>query len=160
MKIRFAIAALSMLCAGAMAANEPVHAGSVQVEHPYARATLAGQPTAGGYMTLSNHGAQDELTSVSAPVAARVELHSMRMDGDVMRMRQVESIVLPAGQTVELKPGGFHLMFIGLKSPLKAGTQFPMTLHFQKAGEIQVTVKVQAAQDESSKAAMPMSMHH
>jgi copper(I)-binding protein len=67
------------------------------------------------------------------------------MVGDVMRMRQVEEIALPAGQTVELKPGGYHLMFVGLKAPLKAGDKFPLKLRFEKAGEVEVTVNVDPA---------------
>jgi len=68
----------------------------------------------------------------------------MKMEGDVMRMRQVDAIEVPVGQTVELKPGGYHLMFIGLKAPLKVGERFPMTLKFEKAGEVKVEVVVQA----------------
>jgi hypothetical protein len=72
-----------------------------------------------------------------------VEIHAMSMDGDVMRMRQIDGIDLPAGGMVELKPGGFHLMFMELKAPLQAGTRFPLTLRFEKAGELAVTVAVE-----------------
>jgi hypothetical protein len=119
--------------------------GELDIGHPYARATAAGQSIGGGFLTLANHGPDDRLLSASAPVAAKVELHSMRMEGDVMRMRQVEAIALPAGQTVELKPGGYHLMFVGLKAPLKAGDKFPLKLRFEKAGEVEVTVNVDPA---------------
>jgi len=67
----------------------------------------------------------------------------MAMDGDVMRMREVDGIDVPPGQRVELKPGGMHIMFMGLKAPLKAGDSFPATLTFQKAGDVKVSVKVQ-----------------
>ncbi len=110
----------------------------------YARATAPAQPAGGGFLTLHNGGAADRLVSAQAPVSSTVELHTMRMDGDVMRMRQVEAIDLPAGQKVELKPGGLHLMFIGLKAPLKAGDSFPLTLKFEKAGELTVSVRVEA----------------
>lgn len=126
---------------GATAKN----AGPVQVTAPHARATVPGQSVGAGYVTLRNTGpSADRLVGATADVSKSVELHSMAMDGDVMRMRQVEGIDVPAGQTVQLKPGGLHLMFMGLKAPLKVGTQFPLTLRFAKAGGVKVTVDVQA----------------
>ena len=121
-------------------------ASAVAVEQAQARATAAGQSIGGAYMTLINRGVADRLVSarVAAGVARSVELHTMSMQGDVMRMRQLEAIELPAGQTIELKPGGVHLMLIGLKAPLKAGASFPMTLRFEKAGEVVVQVPVNA----------------
>jgi copper(I)-binding protein len=120
-------------------------AGAITIDHPYARATGAGQSTGGGYMKLVNGGATDRLVAASADVSKAVELHEMKMAGDVMKMRQVDAIALQAGQTVELKPGGYHVMFIGLKAPLKAGDSFPVKLKFERAGEVTVDVKVQAA---------------
>ena len=119
-------------------------AGAITIGHPHARATAAGQPTGGGFMKLINGGGNDKLLSVSAEVSKTVELHEMKMEGDVMRMRQVDGIELQAGKTVELKPGGYHVMFIGLKAPLKAGDKFPVKLKFEKAGEVTVEVKVEA----------------
>ena len=127
----------------AATANE-FKAGPITVDHPYARATAAGQPTGGGFMKLVNRGTADRLVSASAAVSKSVELHMMKMEGDVMQMRQVDAIELQAGKTVELKPGGFHVMFIGLKAPLKAGDTFAMKLKFEKAGEVTVDVKVEA----------------
>ncbi|MBX3619719.1 MAG: copper chaperone PCu(A)C [Rhizobacter sp.] len=121
-------------------------AGAIRIGHPYARATAAGQPTGGGFLTLDNTGSTpDRLLSASAEVSASVELHSMKMEGDVMRMRQVDGIELPAGKAVELKPGGLHIMFVGLKAPLKQGDKFPLKLSFEKAGEVTVTVNVEGA---------------
>ncbi len=117
--------------------------GAIDIGHPWARPTAAGQKAGGGYLKLTNAGAADRLVSVSSDVSDSVELHTMSMDGTVMRMRQVDGIDLPAGQTVELKPGGFHIMFIGLKAPLKEGSKFPVKLKFEKAGEVVVDVKVQ-----------------
>lgn len=115
----------------------------IRVEQPYARATVPGQMAGGGYLQVQNTGkAPDRLLAVSAGVAASVELHTMSMDGDVMRMRELDGIDVPAGQKVELKPGGLHIMFMGLKAPLKAGDTFPATLKFQKAGDVKVTVTV------------------
>ena len=119
-------------------------AGAITVGHPYARATAAGQPTGGGFMKLINGGGNDKLLSVSADVSKAVELHEMKMEGDVTKMRQVDGIELQAGKTVELKPGSYHVMFIGLKAPLKAGDSFPVKLKFEKAGEVTVDVKVEA----------------
>lgn len=134
-----------LLCSGAAFAHD-YQAGGLTIGHPYARATAPSQPTGGGYLTLVNHGpADDRLIAASAPVASSVQLHSMRLEGDVMRMREVAAIDLPAGKTVELKPGSWHLMFIGLKAPLVLGQSFPMTLKFEKAGEVTVDVKVDAA---------------
>ena len=123
--------------------------GAIDIGHPYARATAPGQPTGGGFLKLTNKGdAADRLVSASAAVSSRVELHSMKMEGDVMRMRQVDAVDVPAGETVELKPGGLHIMFVDLKAPLKAGDSFPMTLKFEKAGEVTVDVKVEKVKAE------------
>jgi copper(I)-binding protein len=124
--------------------------GDIDIGHPWARPTVAGQSVGGGYLKLSNKGqAADKLVSatVDAGVAQRVELHTMSMDGNMMRMREVDAIDVPVGKTVELAPGGMHLMFIGLKAPLKAGDSFPLTLKFQKAGEVKVDVKVEVPKE-------------
>jgi periplasmic copper chaperone A len=122
--------------------------GEITIGHPYARTTAAGQASGGGYLKLENKGADDKLLSATADVAASVELHSMSMEGDVMRMRQVDGVALPKGKTVELKPGALHLMFVGLKAPLKDGDKFPLKLKFEKAGEVTVTVNVEAGGGE------------
>ena len=136
-------AALGVAALGAQA--QAVKAGAISVESAYARATVAGQPAGGGFLKLVNAGADDRLVSASSAVAAAVELHVMSMKGDVMQMRQVDAIDVKAGQTVELKPGGYHLMLMGLKAPLKAGSSFPVKLKFEKAGEVTVNLKVEAA---------------
>lgn len=141
---RLLAGALLGLAALAANANE-FKLGAVTIDRPYARATAPGQPGGGGFLTLKNSGASaDRLLSASAEVSKAVELHTMTMEGDVMRMRQVEAIDLPAGKTVELKPGGLHIMFIGLKAPLKKGDSFPLKLKFEKAGEVTVQVNVEA----------------
>jgi len=117
--------------------------GDIDIGHPYARPTRVGQQVGAGYLTLTNKGAPDRLLSVTSAMATSVEMHSMAMEGDVMRMRQVEAIALPTGAAVALKPGALHLMLFGLKAPLKAGDHFPMTLKFEKAGEVVVTVNVE-----------------
>jgi len=129
-------ASLSALLVGAAAAQS-----APRVEDPWARPTVAGQAAGGGFLKITSATA-DRLIAASAPVSKTVELHTMQMEGDVMRMRQVPAIDLPAGQTVELKPGGLHVMFIGLNQPLQEGASFPLTLRFEKAGEVKVDMKV------------------
>ena len=143
-KLILPAAALALALATALAHAHSFKLGEIDIGHPYARVTAVGQPTGGGYLKLDNKGRDDKLLSARAAVSVSVELHSMSMDGDVMRMRQVDAIALPAGKSVELKPGGFHIMFVGLKAPLRAGDKFPMTLKFERAGEVEVIVNVEA----------------
>jgi copper(I)-binding protein len=112
------------------------------VQDAWARPTVQGQTVGGGYFRIDGGPTADRLLSVSADIAQSVELHTMRMDGDVMRMRQLDSVDVPAKQSVEFKPGGMHVMLIGLKTPLKVGNSFPMTLRFEKAGSVSVNVRV------------------
>jgi copper(I)-binding protein len=119
-------------------------AGSIKIENAYTRATVPGQQVAGGFMTIENKGAADQLVSASSPAAGEVQLHEMAMDGNVMKMRQVKDIVVPAGGAVELKPGGLHLMFMNIKAPLAAGQTVPVKLKFAKAGEVVVEMPVNA----------------
>lgn len=124
-------------------------AGALDIGHPWARATPAGAAIGGAYLKLDNHGADDKLLGANADsVANSVQLHLMSMDGNVMKMRQVDDIALPSGKVVDLKPGGYHLMLIGLKAALKAGDKFALRLKFENAGEVEVTVNVEAAGSE------------
>ena len=143
MKLNLIISTAALTLASAFVHAHSFKLGAIDIGHPYARPTVAGQPMGGGYLSLDNQGRDDKLVSATAAVSASVELHSMSMEGDVMRMRQVDAIALPTGKLVELKPGGYHLMFVGLKAPLKAGDKFPMKLKFQNAGEVEVTVNVE-----------------
>ncbi len=118
--------------------------GSIKIEHAYTRATVPGQQVAGGFMKIENKGAADQLVSASSPVAGEVQLHEMAMEGNVMKMRQVKEISVPARSEVELKPGGLHLMFMNIKAPLTAGEAVPVKLKFAKAGEVEVKVPVNA----------------
>jgi copper(I)-binding protein len=119
--------------------------GNVQIENAYTRSTVPGQMAAGGFMKIENQGSSaDQLISASSPVAGEVQLHEMAMDGNVMKMRQVKDIAVPAGGSVELKPGGLHLMFMNIKAPLAAGETVPLKLKFAKAGEVEVKLPVNA----------------
>lgn len=137
------IAALTLSAAAIAVHAQSFKLGDIDIGHPYARPAREGQQVGGGYLKLANKGAADRLLSATSPAAGSVEIHTMSMEGDVMKMRQVTAIDLPNGQTVELKPGGHHLMLMGLKAPLKPGDKFPLTLRFEKAGEIVVTVSVE-----------------
>jgi len=121
--------------------------GTLAIGHPHARPTAPGQPTGGGYLTVTNRGrTADRLVGAAAPsVAQAVEVHEMRLEGNVMRMREIGTLEVPAGKTVKLEPGGLHLMIMGLKAPLAAGQHVPLTLTFEKAGRIEVDMTVDAA---------------
>ena len=104
-----------------------------------------GAAVGGGYLVIRNKGvAADRLVGVSSPASARVEIHEMAMEKDVMRMREVKGVDVPAKKSVELKPGGYHLMLIELKAPLKPGDKVPLTLRFEKAGEVKTELAVGA----------------
>jgi copper(I)-binding protein len=118
-------------------------AADLKVDNAWARAPAPGQKVASAYAELTSPS-NAALVAAASPVAERVELHSMTMDGGVMRMRPVPRIELPAGKTVTLAPGGLHLMLFGLKQPLKDGDKVPLELSVQSAGSAPTTVKVEA----------------
>jgi len=116
---------------------------ALEVQEPWARATAGRAPNGAAYLTIVNPGvATDRLLGATAPVAKAVELHAHLMDGGVMRMREVSAIEIHPGEPAMLRPGGLHVMLIGLKEPLKEGTTFPLTLRFERAGEMVVPVRV------------------
>jgi copper(I)-binding protein len=115
----------------------------VSVERPWSRATPPGARIGVGFMELKNAGtAPERVLGATSPVAGRVQMHVTERDGDVMKMRQVESLEIPAGGTFELKPGGAHLMLMELKAPLKKGERVPLTLRLGNGGELQVEMSV------------------
>jgi copper(I)-binding protein len=116
----------------------------IQVRHPWSRATPPGAKVAVGYMEIRNRGAQpDRLLSASSAVAKRVEMHVTQREGEVMKMRQVQSFEIPARERVTLRPGGSHLMLVDVVQPLEKGERFTMTLRFERAGELQIELEVQ-----------------
>ena len=116
--------------------------GSLKIEAPWARIGRGARAGA-AYLGIVNAGAEaDRLIGASSPVAERVELHSHEMRDGVMRMRRIDSVPVPAGQAAELKPGGDHVMLIGLAGPPEQGGTFPLTLTFQNAGKVTVPVAV------------------
>lgn len=142
---RLALAALIATVAIAAHAGD-YKLGSIEIIQPWARATPPTAPSGGGFLTITNKGTTpDRLIAVRSPAAGKVEIHEMKMDGNVMRMREVEKgIEIPPGGTVELKPGGFHVMFMGLKAPFTKDDKVPATLVFEKAGSIDVELQVAA----------------
>ncbi|WP_294251405.1 copper chaperone PCu(A)C [uncultured Sphingomonas sp.] len=137
-----------LTCAVAVATPVLAHEfklGSLEIAHPWTRQTAPGQRNGGGFLVVTNKGrAADQLVDVASPVADKVELHTMSMDGGIMRMRPVTGgLPIPAGGTLTLAPGGYHVMLIGLKAPLTLGTMVPLTLRFARAGTITVQLKVE-----------------
>ena len=120
----------------------PVHA-QVKIENAWARATAPGSKIAAGYMTIRNAAAApDRLLGTTTPAAEKVETHVTVKDGEIFRMREVKGYDIPAGGSFELRPGGAHLMFVNIKVPFKEGDKVPVTLKFEKAGEIKVDFHV------------------
>jgi len=137
----FSIALMAL--AGSIQAQE-AKVGSIKIENAYVRATAPGQPAAGAFMKIENSGSADQLVSASSPAAGEVQLHQMSMEGNVMKMGQVKDIAVPASGSVDLKPGGYHIMLMNIKAPLKAGETVPVKLKFAKAGEVEVKLPVNA----------------
>jgi copper(I)-binding protein len=169
MNRRTMIATLLALAAHPAMAQTPAPqtASPVVVETPWARASVGNSRIAVAYMTLRNGGAApDRLLSVASPVG-RAELHTMTMDNNVMRMRPVEAVDIPAGGSAMLQPSGLHIMLLDLHEPLRAGTEVPLTLRFERAGTVTVSVPVAPANATRAPAAtaapaaptsMPMQM--
>jgi copper(I)-binding protein len=144
-----AAVALIMCCAGFSAVRradaQEVVVGSIHIDHPVSRATPKGATTAVGYMTITNKGsAPDRLVGGSASFAKALQIHTMSMDNNVMKMRELkDGIVIAPGQTVELKPQSAHLMFVGITHPLVVDTSLKGTLTFEKAGSVDVDFSVE-----------------
>lgn len=120
--------------------------GTLEIGRPWTRATPATAQAGGGFLTITNKGTTaDRLVSARSTASDRVEVHEMRMDGNVMRMRELEKgLEIPAGATVMLKPGGYHIMFMGLKAPFAKDAKVPVTLVFEKAGSLDIVLDVEA----------------
>lgn len=152
----FGPAVALLLTLGALAACNPAPstpsattapAPVLDVSDAWAAATPNGATVAAGYLNIVNNtDAADTLIAVSSPRAPRVEVHEMAMEGDVMRMRQVERLDVAAGQSVSLAPGGYHLMFMDISAPFVAGESVPIALTFEHAGVIEVELPVRERQ--------------
>lgn len=137
-------AATAALASSAWAADYKL--GSLEIDQPWTRATPPTAKAGGGFVTITNKGtAADRLVAARSAASDKVELHEMKMDGSVMRMRELEKgVEIPPGATVMLKPGGYHIMFMELKAPFAKDAKVPVTLVFEKAGSIDVPFTVEA----------------
>ncbi|HWB44441.1 MAG TPA: copper chaperone PCu(A)C [Hyphomicrobiaceae bacterium] len=147
------------LIADKVATPKTYRVGALVIEQPWARATPGGAAVGGGYLKITNTGREpDRLVGGSLPIAGSVEVHEMAMSGNVMKMRKLENgLEIKPGQTVELKPGAHHLMFMNLHGALKAGETLKGTLKFQKAGTVSVEFRIAPIGAQSVE---PMHMHH
>lgn len=146
------------LLIAALLASASVQAAEVRVTDVWARATVPGQKVSGAYMKIQSD-TDAKLVGASSTAISRVEVHEMKMDGDVMRMREVQAIDLPGGKPVSLEPGGYHIMLMNLKQPIKAGESIPLTLTIESGGKRQ-TVEVKASARAPGTGAMPHAHHH
>jgi copper(I)-binding protein len=130
---------------GSPARADDVKAGDLVISQAWSRATPNGAKIGAGYFTIENKGtAADKLIGVTGDVSPRIEVHEMSMNNGVMKMRPVDGgVSIDPGKTVKLAPSGYHLMIMDLKSPLKQGDKLPLTLQFEKAGKVAVTLDVQ-----------------
>lgn len=144
MFFRKTLLTIALASASILAHAHSFKLGDLQVDHPHARATVPGQPSGAAYLSIENKGkTADKLIAVSSPVAKSAEIHTMSMEGNVMKMREVQVIEIAPGAKVEMKPSdGYHLMLMGLKQPLKKDDKFPLTLTFEKAGKLNIDVHV------------------
>lgn len=152
----------AFVTAAAVAAAAPAMAApsGVSVDNPWIRATPPGAITAAGYMVLNNRGpAPDRLLGGSSPVARNVTIHQTVVSKDVSRMSATPSLPIGPGRAVVFKPGGYHLMLVGLKGPLTVGQTAPVTLNFEKAGPVTVRFTVRQPAVPAGGHDMHMDMH-
>jgi copper(I)-binding protein len=143
-KLLIAICMLAGTASAALA--QSYSAGPIKVDQPWLRATPGGAKVGGGYVTITNTGTMpDRLLGVTLSQAARVEVHEMKMEGGTMKMREAkDGLEIGPGQKVELKPGGYHIMFMDLRAPFKQGDKLKGQLRFEKAGNLDVEFTVES----------------
>jgi copper(I)-binding protein len=120
----------------------PAQANEIAVHEAWARASAGNAATGAAYLTLVGGAAVDQVVGVTTQVAATAEVHESFTEGGIMKMRPAPALTIPAGKTVTLAPGGYHVMLMGLKQPLTAGQRFPLTVSFAHAAPVTVEVKV------------------
>jgi len=137
-----ALVVIALLSTASGAVAQEYRKDHLVIDKVWARTTIPDRPGA-TYLMINNSGeSNDRLIAARTPSAARAELHGHSMEDGVMKMRKVEAVQVPSGAAAELKPGGFHVMLFGLAKPLAEGEEFPLTLTFEKAGDIAIVVKV------------------
>jgi copper(I)-binding protein len=143
--LRAGLVGAAVLLVGGIAAAETYSAGGLQIVNPWARATPKGAKVGAGYLTITNKGTEsDRLIGGSAVPASRFELHTTVTENGVGRMRRIDGLEIKPGETVAFRPGGMHVMFVGLKQPLSQGQTVKGTLVFERAGTIAIEFAVQA----------------
>lgn len=162
MRLRTLLLATAFACIAGSVFAHGYKLGALEIGHPWTRATPKGATLAAGYMKITNTGTTpDKLVGGTSDFAGRFEIHEMKMDGGVMKMRPVAGgIEIKPGETVELKPGGYHLMFPGLKQPLEKGQKVKGTLQFEKAGKVDVEYAVEAMGGEPNHSGHMGNMTH
>lgn len=134
----------ALLAASLLATAHEYEAGELHIDHPWSREMPPVAPTAAAYFVVHNKGDQDDrLLAVETPVAGKAEIHEHAHVGGLMKMQQVLNVVIPAGGEVKFAPMGYHVMLFNLKQQARDGDRFPLTLTFEKAGQVQVEVAVQ-----------------
>lgn len=162
MKTRFltlTLVALGLFAQAAQAMEYRVK--DVTISHPWARATAGPARAGAAYLTIANHGTtMDRLLAVATPAAKRAMVHTTLMEQGVMKMRPVKAVEVNPGEPTVLRPGGMHVMLMGLAAPLKEGQSFPLTLTFEKAGTVEVMVMVRGAGSMGHERESPMEHRH
>ena len=144
MKTRKLLLLSGLLLAPLLAQAHEYSAGQIHIEHPWSRAMPPSAPNAAAFFVLHNRGeSADRLVSASSPHAQQTEIHEHVHQDGLMKMQQVQGVDIPAGGEVKFVPMGYHVMLFGVQQQLKDGERFPLTLRFEKAGEVQVEVAVQ-----------------
>jgi hypothetical protein len=149
--------AAALMLMGAAPPALAQRAGDIEVTQAQALPSIPGARNGGGFLTIVNHGkVDDKIVAAASPVCGHVELHTMSMENNIMRMREVDDIPVPAGKTLRMQPGsGYHLMFMDLKEPLKLGATVPVTVKFAGGGQLQLQLKVEPRDKIAGSAAMP-----
>jgi copper(I)-binding protein len=152
---------IALLAISASAFAHDFKVGDMRIGHPYARPTVTAQTNGAVYVSIENHGkTSDQLIAVSSPASKSAEIHTMSMQGNVMKMREVENIEIKPSEKVVMAPGhGYHIMLIGLKQPLKLGDKLPVTLRFKNAGSVETQAVVEVPATDGKNPVKPSSPH-
>ena len=157
MIMRLLTTATIAFCMSANAMANDYKAASIEISTPWSRATPKGAQTAIGYMTIKNNGTTpDRLTGGSVDVADHFQLHAMTMENGIAKMRELSDIEIKPGQTIEFKPGGWHVMFVNLKHALSKGEHVSGTLVFERAGKVNIEYSVEGIGSQQG----PQDMEH
>jgi len=161
-RIFFVAVAVLFGCWAGSADAEDITVGTLKISGPWARATPKGAPVGGAYITITNTGTlSDRLVGGSSDLSSHFEIHEMSMDNGVMKMRRLEKgLEIKPGQTVEFKPGGYHVMFVGLKKPFEEGQHVKATLEFEKAGKLAVDFAVRGIGAQTGASSGKMQTQH